>query len=117
VSAYLISSRPDIPRQIITSLILARNIADLDYCADRKARFDGVTDLDLNDDWQVLDRIAGLIAILARKIADAHRAASFIEPGPKKEDLIEQLCDIADDAFDPAAGGLVRAQARLDGSD
>ena len=48
-------------------------------------------------------------------VANALRSCNYLEGRSSKAELIEQLCDLADDALGQV-GPVVRAQARIDGS-
>jgi hypothetical protein len=96
------------------SLIRDRATASYDY-ADNARRFEGVNARDLDHDEVLLNGVADAIAVLACTITSASQSGNYIEGRSSKAELIEQLCDLADDALGQA-GPVVRAQARIDGA-
>jgi hypothetical protein len=100
--------------QIPSSLIRDRADASDDY-AENARRFDGVTAGELDHDEAALNAVAAAIVVLACTITSALRSCNYIEGRSSSAELIEQLCDFADDALG-RAGLVVRAQARIDGA-
>jgi len=96
------------------SLVRDRTDASNDY-ANNARRFEGVNARDLAHDEALLNGVADAIAVLACTITSASQSGNYIEGRSSKAELIEQLCDLADDALGEA-GPVVRAQARIDGA-
>ena len=108
--------RPQISNSdpVPSSLLRDRAGASYDY-ADNARRFEGVNARDLAHDEALLNQVADAIAVLACTITSASQSGNYIERRSSKTELIEQLCDWADDTLG-RAGSVVRAQARIDGA-
>ncbi len=109
-------TRPEIStaETVPLSLFRDRAAASYDY-ADSAHRFEGVNNRDLEHDEALLNRVAEAIAVLACTITCAAQSGNYIQGRPSKAELIDQLCDLADDALGQA-GSVVRAQARIEGA-
>jgi hypothetical protein len=110
-------TRPQIsnPDPVLMSLIRDRAAASCDYAAHAR-RFEGIATSALDHDEAALNAVAESAALLACAIISASRSGNYIEGRSSKAELIEQLCDLADDALGGEAGRLVRAQACIDGA-
>jgi hypothetical protein len=97
------------------SLIRDRADASYDYADNARDRFEAVTRRDLDHDEAALNAVAAAIAVLTCAITSALQSGNYIEGRSSKAELIEQLCDLAEDALGQA-GPVVRAQARIDGA-
>src|SRR5665213_1091674 len=80
------------------SLVRDRTDASNDY-ANNARRFEGVNARDLAHDEALLNGVADAIAVLACTITSASQSGNYIEGRSSKAELIEQLCDLADDAL------------------
>ncbi len=113
---YAQQTHPQISNAQPVPMSLIRDRADASYdYADNARRFEGVNARDLDHDEAALNAVAAVIAVLACTITSASQSGNYIEGRSSKAELIEQLCDLADDALGEA-GPVVRAQARIDGA-
>lgn len=86
------------------------------YATHCRENYELVTRNLLNVDDVMMDGLAYLVARLAKSVSTIHVGAEYINARPDTALLIEQICDLVDDAIGAPAGRVVRAQARIDGA-